>query len=76
MSDVSKKILITTEYGKYIWWPALFVVDFVRKGNRKALSGEEVHVREKDNSELGAMIAATRHMLKELEKLRVNGRNS
>lgn len=31
----SMYIVLTTSYGKYIWWPALQVVDYKQKGKQK-----------------------------------------
>lgn len=58
--------LITTRVGKYVWVPALQLVDWIPKGYRKATITLDLTI--KQNTELGAMIKATEHMLKMLKE--------
>lgn len=62
---VSGQTLITTDYGKYVWYPALQLIDFKEKGQRKP--NHSIHLSERNNTELRAMIAATKDMLKILK---------
>lgn len=62
----SSQVLITTRVGRYIWWDALQVVDWIPKGSRRA--SITISLRVSENTELGAMIKATDHMLKMLKE--------
>jgi len=65
---ISGQTLITTDYGKYVWYPALQLVDWIPKGQRKATF--TLSLLTNNNTELRAMIAATNHMLKMLKEMR------
>ncbi len=65
MPRISGQVLITTDYGKYVWYPPLQLIDFVVKGQHKA--NHSIQLSERNNTELRAMIAATKDMLKMLK---------
>lgn len=59
--DLKPQTLITTRVGKYVWHPILQLVDWIPAGRRRATI--TISLRDKDNTELRAMIVATKHML-------------
>lgn len=64
--SMDREVLIITPVGKYVWYPILQVVDWIPKQNRKATI--TIGLRDRDNTQLGAMIKATDHMLKMLKE--------
>ncbi len=71
MAQISdKRVLIQTRVGKYVWWPILYLIDFVEPGKRR--SSFIIHLDQDENTELGAMIKATNDMLKKLKERRRN----
>jgi len=70
MAETWKKVLITTRVGKYVWHSMFQVVDWIPKGSRTATI--TISLRNSENTELGAMIKATDHMLKMLKESKKN----
>ncbi len=63
---MSNQVIITVSVGKYVWEPMLQLIDWIPKGHRKATI--TLDLREKENTELGAMLKATTHMLQMLKE--------
>ena len=63
-------VLITTRFGKYVWYPPLQVIEFVEKGKRRGRNEHDIFLNVNNNTELRAMIAATTDMLKRLKEIK------
>lgn len=78
MSDITKKekavktdkrILVTISTGKFVWYPALAIVDFIENGKRSHSSAfETIFVTQ--NSEYGALKAIMRYLGKQVKELK------
>lgn len=71
--DLKPQTLITTRVGKYIWNPILQLVDWIPVGRRRATI--TLHLRDRENTELGSMIVATNHMSKMLKERKKGGKS-
>lgn len=74
MSESTRQTLITTRFGKYVWYPALMVVDFIQPGKKTPLVTLYIKIQ-RNNTELGATLLAATHMLSELKKEKAARRN-
>lgn len=70
---MDKQVIIRISSCRYVWWPLLQIVDCVPKGC--STPWNTIHLRDSENTELGALIKATDHMLKELKRSKAERKN-
>jgi hypothetical protein len=62
------QIVMRNPYGRYVWYPELSLVDYVEQGK---IEGMQIDcLDQKENTEMGALIVAAKHVVQEVEKRR------